>query len=49
MVVGAVESGADAVGELLGGQEAGRFGDAALGVEPLGLDRHNQQTCLRAH
>src|SRR5262245_22729285 len=37
-VVRAVEGGADALGQLLGGQQAGGLGDATLAVDPLGLD-----------
>lgn len=33
------EGGTDAVGEFAGGEETGRFGDAALAVQLLRLDR----------
>src|SRR5215208_6603167 len=34
----AVEGGVDAVDELVGGEQAGGFDDAAFAVRPLGLD-----------
>src|SRR5215211_4477300 len=34
----AVQGGADAVDEVCGGEEASRLDDAALGMEPDGLD-----------
>ena len=33
----AVEGGVDAVDQFVGGEQAGRFGDAPFAVDPLGL------------